>query len=91
MQQVLSRKYGSSTFGRKTISKKKFFKGKLQLKILVVFTTKAWPLPPGKALVVQNRPKKITKLLSSWSDPGKKITKDLVVDPTPPPGFSINY
>ena len=41
MQQVLSRKYGSSTFGRKTISKKKFFKGKLQLKILVVFTTKA--------------------------------------------------
>ena len=32
-------------------------KGRLQLKILVVFTTKAWPLPPGKALVVQNRQK----------------------------------
>ena len=29
-------------------------KGSLQLKILVVFTTKAGPLRPGKALVVQN-------------------------------------
>ena len=60
-------------------------KGRVQLKILVVFTTKARPPPPGKALVVQNRQKCFTKLLSSWSDPGKKITKDLVVGPTPPP------
>ena len=51
----------------------KHTKGRLQLKILVVFTTKAWPLPPGKALVVQNLRKKITKLLSSWTDPGKNV------------------
>ena len=60
------------------------YKGRLQLKILVVFTTKAGPLPPGKALVVQNSQKKFTKVLSSWSDTGKKNTKDLVVGPTPP-------
>ena len=37
------------------------------------------------ALVVQNRRKKFKKLLSSWLDPGKKIPKDLLVGPTPPP------
>ena len=32
------------------------YKGWLQLKLLVVFTTKAIPsLPPGRVLVVQNR------------------------------------
>ena len=45
-------------------------KGSVQLKILVVLTTKARPPPPGKALIVQNHRKKITQLLSSWSDPG---------------------
>ena len=40
-------------------------KGYVQLKILVVLTTKAKPPPPGKALIVQNRQKKITQLLSS--------------------------
>ena len=44
---------------------------------------------PGKALVVKTRQKKITKWLSSWSDPGKKITK--VVGPTAPPRLSSNY
>ena len=67
--------------------------GYVQLKILLFLTSKAGPpRPPGRALIVQNRRKKITQLISSWSDPGLKITKDLVVGPTPPPPrLSRNY
>ena len=46
-------------------------KGYVLFKILVVLTTKASIPPPFKAL------KKIKQLLSSWSEPGLKITKDL--------------
>ena len=44
----------------------------IELKILVVFTNKAWqhPHPLSKALVIQNC-QKITKLLSSKLDPVK--------------------
>ena len=38
--------------------------------------------PPGKALVVQNWVEKVTNLLSSWRDPGLKITKEIVVSRT---------
>ena len=47
-------------------------------KNLVVFTSKAWPLPLGKALVIQNKfvqQLKIIKLLRSWPDPSWKITQ----------------
>ena len=55
-------------------------------------TTKAGPPLLGKALIVKNlHTKKITQLLSSWSDPGLNITKDLVVGPTPhPPRSKLN-
>ena len=84
-----------------------YTKGRLQLKILVVYylvvkilvvyypsslLLRPDPSPPGKALVVQNRQIKITKLLSSWSDPGKKNHKRLSSWPDPPPpGLSCNY
>ena len=48
------------------------------MKFLVVFTTKAWPRPPGKALIVPDKQigdNKFTKILNSWPDPVEKITK----------------
>ena len=51
-------------------------------KTLVVFTTEAWPPPPGKALEVQNCCKNQSQnCFSSLSDPGKRK----IVGPNLPP------
>ena len=40
---------------------------------------------PNRLILFSDDCKGYIQLLSSWSDPGLKITKDLVVCPTPPP------
>ena len=55
-------------------------KGCLQLKILVVFTTKTNP-PAGRFRISK---KKSQNCLLVGRTPVKKITKDLVVGPNPP-------